>query len=246
VYSVTAALTSGEQARAVAAVAVQYLRLGFDTKALSVAVSEPVTRGFVESLAHPGGNITGFTNLEPTMGAKWLQLLKQIAPAVARVAVMLNPESGAGVPFFYSIKETAEMFGVKAFMLPIHDPSEIASAIEVFAREPDGGLINVPDGFSYPHRAVFVRATAHHRLPAIYPATGFADVGGLVSYAVDFAEQYRLAGEYVDRILRGEKPADLRVQQPTKFELVINLKAAKALGLSVPGPLFALADEVIE
>jgi putative ABC transport system substrate-binding protein len=211
-----------------------------------VAVSEPVTRGFVQSLAHPGGNITGFTNLEPSVGSKWLQLLKEIAPGVGRVAVVFNPESSAAAPFFRSVEASGGKFGVEVFMLSVRDPAEITAAIETFSRQPGGGLINLPDGFSPAHRKLFVELTARYGLPAIYPTRVFADAGGLISYAVDFVEQYRQAAIYVDRILRAEKPAELPVQQPTKFELVINNKTAKALGLTIPETLLATADEVIE
>jgi putative tryptophan/tyrosine transport system substrate-binding protein len=209
-------------------------------------VSEPVSRGFVQSLSHPGGNITGFTNVEPTVGSKWLQLLKEIAPSVRRVAAIFNPESSAAVLFYRSIDANAEKFGVEVAMLPVHDRTQIASSIETFAQKPGGGLINLPDGFSPIHRELFIELTARFGLPAIYPNRNFTEDGGLISYSVDFAEQYRQAAGYVDRILRGEKPADLPVQQPTKFELVINTTAAKTLGLTVPLTLLVYADELIQ
>jgi putative tryptophan/tyrosine transport system substrate-binding protein len=216
------------------------------TPIVFVAISEPVSRGFVDSLAHPGGNITGFTNMEPSVGSKWLQLLKEIAPGVTRVAIVFNPESLAGNGFLGALETAAERFGVKTFILPIHNPSELLEVIEAFSRQPDGGLIQVPDGFSQAHRSLFAEATARHRLPAVYASGVFADAGGLMSYSVDYVEEYRQAAAYVDRILRGEQPADLPVQQPTKFELVINLKTAKALGLTIPETLLATADEVIQ
>jgi putative ABC transport system substrate-binding protein len=216
------------------------------TPVVFVAVSEPVGRGFVESLAHPGGNITGFTNMEPSVGSKWLQLLKEIAPGVTRVAVVFNPESLAGNGFLGALEAAAERFGTKVFISPIHDPAELLAVIETFSRQPGGGLIQVPDGFSQAHRSLFAEATARHRLPAIYASRVFADAGGLISYSVDYVEEYRQAAAYVDRILRGEKPTDLPVQQPTKFELIINLKTANALGLTIPETLLATADEVIE
>jgi putative tryptophan/tyrosine transport system substrate-binding protein len=198
------------------------------------------------ALARPGGNITGFTNLEPSVGSKWLQLLKEIAPGVTRVAVVFNPETLAGNGFLSALEAAAERFGTKAFIVPIHDQVELLAAIESFSRQPNGGLIQVPDGFSQAHRSQFAEATARHGLPAIYASRVFADAGGLMSYSVDYVEEYRQAAAYVDRILRGEKPADLPVQQPTKFELIINLKAAKALSLTIPETLLATADEVIQ
>jgi putative ABC transport system substrate-binding protein len=184
--------------------------------------------------------------MEPTIGSKWLQLLKEIAPGIARVAIVFNPDSGAAVPFLHSVEAAAQIFNVKTIVYQIHSPADIATAIESFAREPSGGLISLPDGFSPNYSGLFAELTARHGLPAIYPNRVFMDVGGLVSYAPDFVDQYRQAATYIDRILRGEKPADLPVQQPTKFELVINLKAAKALGLDVPITLRVEADELIE
>lgn len=211
-----------------------------------IAVSEPVSRGFVQSLAHPGGNITGFTNIEPKVGSKWLQLLKEMATGVVRVALVFNPDSQAAVPFSRAVEASADKFGVEVFTFPVHAPMEIASAIETISQQPGGGLISLPDGYSARYCDVFIELTARHRLPAIYPARFFTDCGGLVSYAVDFVEEYRQAAHYVDRILRGEKPSDLPVQQPTKFELVINRKTAKLLGIEVPATLLAMADEVME
>jgi putative ABC transport system substrate-binding protein len=210
------------------------------------AVSEPVSRGFVQSLAHPGGNITGFANMEPTVGSKWLELLKEIAPEVTRVAVVFNPDSGAARPFFNSMEEVAPRFGMQVSMAAVHDPTEIESAITTFAKQPNGGLINPPDGFSATYYKLFIELTARYRLPAVYSVPTFTNAGGLVSYAASLIEQYRQAAGYVDRILRGEKPADMPVQQPTKFDLVINLKTAKALGLTIPAILQATADEIIE
>jgi putative ABC transport system substrate-binding protein len=209
-------------------------------------VSEPVSRGFVQSLSHPGGNITGFANMEPTLGSKWLALLKEIAPGVARVAVVFNPETGAAKLFFRSIEEVAQNFAVEVVMAAVHGPMEIASAIETFARQPNGGLINLPDGFSTTYYKLFIELAARYRLPAVYSSPIFAPAGGLASYAPSVIEQYRQAAGYIDRILRGEKPADLPVQQATKFELVINLKTAKALGLQVSPDMLSIADEVIE
>jgi putative tryptophan/tyrosine transport system substrate-binding protein len=209
-------------------------------------ISEPVARGFVQSLAHPGGNITGFSNLEPTFGAKWLELLNQIAPGVVRVAVVFNPTSSGALLFLQSIEAAAARFSMEVLAIQVHSPADIALEIEAFARRPNGGVINVPDGFSEPHKELLVRLTNHYALPAIYPFRSFASIGGLATYGNDVHNGYRQAAGYVDRILRGEKPADLPVVQPTKFELVINLKTAKALGLTVPPNLLATADEVIE
>jgi putative ABC transport system substrate-binding protein len=209
-------------------------------------ISEPVARGFVQSLAHPGGNITGFSNLEPTFGAKWLELLNEIAPGVVRVAVVFNPASSGALLFFRSIEAAAQRFGMEAVAVQVHSPADIALEIEAFARRPNGGVINVPDGFSEPHKELFVRLTNHYVLPAIYPFRSFADIGGLASYGNDVHNGYRQAAVYVDRILRGAKPADLPVMQPTKFELVVNLKTAKALGLTIPESFLLRADVVIE
>ena len=184
--------------------------------------------------------------MEPSVGSKWLQLLKEIAPGVTRVAVVFNPESLAGNGFLGALEAAAERFGVKVSILPIHDPAELLAAIETFSRQPNGGLIQVPDGFSPAHRSLYAEATAHHRLPAIYASRVFTDAGGLISYSVDYVEEYRQAAAYVNRILRGETPAELPVQQPTKLELVINLKTAEALGLTIPETLLATADEVIQ
>jgi putative ABC transport system substrate-binding protein len=211
-----------------------------------VLVSEPVAQGFVQSLAHPGGNITGFTNLEPTVGAKWLGLLKEIAPRVTRVAFIFKPGSLYSGLFYRSIEAAASKFVVEAVIAPVHEPAEIEPIMTTLGREPEGGLIFPPDTFMALHRKLIVELAARYRLPAIYPSRPYVAGGGLVSYGVDIVDQYRQAAAYIDRILRGEKPSDLPAQQPTKFELVINLKTAKALGLQIPDKLLALADEVIE
>jgi ABC-type uncharacterized transport system substrate-binding protein len=211
-------------------------------------VSEPVVFGFVQSLAHPGGNITGFTNLEPTVGAKWLQLLKEIAPRVTRVAVMFNPGLNplAATQRFRSTEAAATNFAVDVVMAAVHARAEIEAVMTTLGREPGGALILPGDAFTSLHRKLIVELAARYRLPAISSARFFTAEGGLVSYGVDGVDQYRKAAGYVDRILRGEKPADLPVQQPTKFELLINLKTARTLGLTVPDRLLALADKVIE
>jgi len=210
-------------------------------------VSEPVAAGFVASLAHPGGNITGFTNLEPSMGEKWLELLKEISPRVSRVALVFNPDT---IPVSFqssrSAQAAADKFGVEVVVAGVRDLAQIEPVVTRVGREQDGGLILPPDVFTAVHRKLIIELAARHRLPAVYSFRFFAADGGLISYGVDLVHQFRLAGAYVGRILRGEKPADLPVQQPTKFELVINLKTARALGLEVPPTLLARADEVIE
>jgi putative ABC transport system substrate-binding protein len=209
-------------------------------------VSEPVTRGFVQSLAHPGGNITGFANLEPSFGAKWLELLKEIAPNVQRVGVVFSPALSGAQLFYRSIEAAAENFSVKVITVHVQSPGDIEREIGAFGRAPNGSLINVPDGFSEPHREIFVAQAAHYRLPAVYPFRSFARAGGLASYGNDLRDSYRQAAIYIDRILRGDRPSDLPVEQPTRFELTINLKTAKALDLSVPQSVLVRADEVIE
>jgi putative ABC transport system substrate-binding protein len=211
------------------------------------AVNEPVTQGFVTSLAHPGGNITGFTNLEPTVGAKWLEVLKEVAPRVRRVAVMLNPDvTPIAVPFSRSIQQAAEKFEVEVVLAPVHGPADIERFIPIWGQDPAGALIFPPDTFLTVHRKQIVELTARHQMPAISANRSFAADGCLLSYSINAVDQFRQVAGYVDRILRGAKPGDLPVQQPTKFELVINLSTAKALGLEVPATLLALADEVIE
>jgi putative ABC transport system substrate-binding protein len=209
-------------------------------------VSEPVERGFVASLARPGGNTTGFTNLEPTIGAKWLELLKEVAPGIRRVAVMLNPESSGAILFARSAEAAARKFAVQVVTALVHDAAEIETAMTMLGREPGGGLILPPDGFTPAYRNMIVELTLRYRLPMIGQSRVFPEAGSLMSYGVDLVDQYRQAATYVDRILRGEKPADLPVQQPVKFELVINMKTAKALGLTVPLTLQVAADEVID
>ena len=207
-------------------------------------VSDPVGGGFVESLSHPGGNITGFTNFEPEIGGKWLQTLKEIAPAVEHVAVALHPETSANVDFLRAAETAAVPLGIKVTSLGVHNASEIERAVAQFAQASRAGLIVAPHPVL--KERLIVDLAAHHRVPAIYPFAYYAKDGGLVSYGIDPLDQWRSAATYVDRILRGAKPADLPVQQPTKYQLVINLKTAKALGLAVPTSLLARADEVIE
>jgi putative ABC transport system substrate-binding protein len=212
-------------------------------------VSDPVGSGFIQSFARPGGNLTGFTNfLEPSMAAKWVELLKEIAPGVSRVGILFNPQMAAdgGMYFARPAETSAAALGVKTVRPPVQTPADIDQAINAFAQEPGGGLIAPPDSTTLPHRDLILVLAARHGLPAIYPYRFFLTSGGLMSYGMDYADVFRRAAEYVDRILKGEKPADLPVQAPTKFELVINLKTAKALSLEVPPTLLARADEVIE
>jgi putative tryptophan/tyrosine transport system substrate-binding protein len=213
-----------------------------------VQVSDPIGDGFVATLARPGGRITGLTNFEPTMGGKWLEILKEIAPEVARVALPFNPQTSPGGGSFYSrqIEAAAATFAMQPIPMPLRNATEIEPAIIEFARHSNSGLVIVSDSFIVAHRELVMGLAARHRLPAIYPFRYFAKEGGLVSYGVDRDDSYRRVAAYVDRILRGAKPADLPVEAPTKFELVINLKTAKALALTVPPLLIARADEVIE
>ena len=209
-------------------------------------IYEPVAQGFVQSLAHPGGNTTGFTMVEATVGAKWLGLLKEIAPHLARVAFMFNPSNPGPMQSYRSVEAAAPNNGVEAIKTPVHGPPEIEAAITMLGRELGGGLIVPPDGFLSEYRKLIIDLAARYRVPAIYGLLSFAAQGGLAAYGINVPEQFRQAAEYVDRILRGEKAGDLPVQQPTKYELVINLKTATALGLEVPPSLLATADEVIE
>jgi putative tryptophan/tyrosine transport system substrate-binding protein len=212
-----------------------------------VGVSEPVANGFVASLAHPGGNATGFSNLEPGFGAKWLDLLKQIAPRVSRVSVMFNSTTGVTTDaFFRAVDSAAPGFAVVAVRSDVHSLEETEAVMQSLFGDGSGGLIFPPDPFTRQNSKRIVELANTYRLPAIYPFRDFADAGGLASYGIDITELILLAADYVDRILKGEKPGDLPVQQPTKFQLIVNLKTAKALGLTVPLTLQASADELIE
>jgi putative ABC transport system substrate-binding protein len=217
------------------------------TSIVFTVVSEPVAAGFVRSLANPGGNITGFSNLEPSFGEKWIELIKEIAPQVRAVALMFNPDTTP--PSQQSSRWTqaaGERVAVTTATIPVRSPGEIEAVLNALAKEPNAGLILPQDPFTSVHRELIVALAARHRIPAVYAFRYFATSGGLVSYGIDVIEQHRQAADYIDRILRGAKPADLPVQQPTKFELVLNLKTAKALGIEVPPMLLARADEVIE
>jgi putative ABC transport system substrate-binding protein len=207
---------------------------------------DPVGAGFVDSLARPGGNATGFMGLEYGGGAKWLELLKEIAPAISRVAVVRDPAISAGLGFFGAIQAVAPSLGVELTPISMRDAGEIERSLAAFARSPNGGLIVAGSALAYVHSDLIFALAARHRLPAVYFARSFVTGGGLISYGADFIDQYRRAAGYVDRILRGERPADLPVQAPIKYELVVNLKTARALGLTIPEALLARADEVIE
>jgi putative ABC transport system substrate-binding protein len=211
-----------------------------------VAVSDPVGQGFVTSLARPGGNVTGFSYFEFPVVGKVLETLKQMAPDVVRVTLLFNPDTLSYIPFLRSLDTIAPSLGAQLIEAPVRNAGEIEAAMAATAREPGGGLMVLPDPFTNVHRDLIVGLAARHRLPAAYTLRFFATAGGLMSYGVDVGDLYRRAVPYVDRILKGAKPADLPVQQPTKFEFVLNLKAAKALGLDLPPTLVARADEVIE
>ena len=210
------------------------------------AVGDPVGAGFVESMAHPGGNTTGFMLYEYSFGGKVLELLREIAPGVTRVAVLRDPTNPASLATFGAVRGAAQVLGVEVVPIDTRDAGQIERGVAAFARSPNGGLIIMTGGWASVHGALVVALAARYKLPAIYPFRYHATGGGLISYGPDFVEPFRPAAGYVDRILKGEKPADLPVQAATKFELVINLKTAKALGLNVPNTLIGLADEVIE
>jgi putative ABC transport system substrate-binding protein len=211
-----------------------------------VQVTDPVGAGYVASLARPGGNATGFTVFEYSISGKWLELLKQIAPGITRAAVLRDPANPAGTGLFGAIQGAAPSFGVEVSPLGLRDAGEIERGITAFAGGSNGGLIVTPSALAWVQRELIITLATRHRLPAVYALRFFVTGGGLISYGPDPADQYRRAAGYVDRILKGEKPADLPVQAPTKYDLVINLKSAKALGLTVPPQLLARADEVIE
>jgi ABC-type uncharacterized transport system substrate-binding protein len=209
-------------------------------------VADPVGAGFVDSLARPGGNATGFVQYEYGLSGKWLELLKEIAPRVTRAAVLRDAAITAGVGLWGAIQTAAPSFGIEVSPINVRDATEIERAITVFAGGPNGGLIVTGSALSAAHRDLIVALATRHKLPAVYFTRQFVDRGGLISYGPDIVDQFRRAAGYVDRILKGEKPADLPVQAPTKYELVINLKTAKALDLTVPDTMLARADEVIE
>jgi putative ABC transport system substrate-binding protein len=207
---------------------------------------DPVGAGYVQSLARPGGNATGFTQFEYSLASKWPELLKEIVPGIKRVGVLRDSTNPAGIGQWAIIQSAAAAVGMELTPIQVHDPSEMERGVAAFARESNGGLVVPVSASAIIHRELIIASAARRRLPAVYPYRYFVTSGGLISYGPDLLGQYRLAANYVDRILKGEKPADLPVQSPTKYELVINLKTAKALGLDVPQTLLARADEVIE
>jgi putative tryptophan/tyrosine transport system substrate-binding protein len=210
-------------------------------------VIEPIGQGFVANLAHPGGNITGFSYLEASVGGKWLNVLKDIAPQVTRVACMFNPQRGPySVAISYFAQEAAQRLAVQYAAAPIFEPREIEPVVTNLVRDGAGGLIVSPDAFTVTHRDLIIELAARYKLSAVYSERIFVTAGGLVSYGADYVDHFRQAGSYVARILRGEKAGDLPVQQPSKFQLIVNVKTAKALRLEVPARVLAIADEVIE
>jgi ABC-type uncharacterized transport system substrate-binding protein len=211
-----------------------------------VNVADPVGSGFVDSLARPGGNATGFVQFEYNLSGKWLELLKEIAPGVTRAAVLRDPAIVSGIGQFAVIQSVASSVGMEVSPVNVRDPGEIERALTAFARASNGGLIVTTSALTIVHRDLIIMLAAMHKLPAIYYRRYFVTSGGLMSYGYDIVDQFRRAAGYVDRILKGEKPADLPVQTPTRYELVINLKTAKTLGLTVPDTVIARADEVIE
>ena len=211
-----------------------------------VSVTDPVGAGLVDSLPRPGGNTTGFITFEYGIGAKWLEMLKQIAPGVTRVAVVRDAAISAGTGQFGATQSVAPSFGVEARPIGVRDAGEIERTLTAFAREPNGGMIVTASALANRHRALIIATAARHRLPAVYSNRYFVTDGGLISYAPDTIDLYRQSAGYVDRILKGEKPSDLPVQAPTKFELAINLKTAKQIGVTIPPPVLARADRVIK
>jgi ABC-type uncharacterized transport system substrate-binding protein len=211
-----------------------------------VIVPDPVGGGFVDNLARPGGNATGFMQFEYGLSGKWLELLKQIAPGVTRAAILRDPTSPTGTGQFGAIQSVAPALGVEVSPLGMSDPREMERVVAAFARAPNGGLIVTGSALAQLHRDLIISLAARHKLPAIYFERFFVTAGGLISYGPDLVDQFRRAADYVNRVLKGEKPADLPVQAPTKYETVLNLKTAKALGLDIPPTVLARADEVIE
>jgi len=209
-------------------------------------LADPVGSGLVESLSRPGGNVTGFTTFEPSMGSKWLEVMKEIAPKLARVAVILHPRTPPNVAFLRAIEAVAPSLALTVSPIGLENVSEIESTIAAFAAQPNGGLIVLPHILTVTNRELIIQLAARHRLPAVYPFGHFATAGGLIAYGIDAPDVWRRAAPYVDRILRGGHPGGLPVQQPIKFELVINLRTARELGLTVPRSLLGRANEVIE
>jgi putative tryptophan/tyrosine transport system substrate-binding protein len=211
-----------------------------------VNASDPVASGIVARLDRPGGNVTGFANLEATLGGKWLELLSQIAPGLKRAAIMFDPNTAPASTYMPSFEAAARSLKVEPITAPVHSDAEIETTIIALGREPGGGVVVMPGSFIITHRAPIISAATRNKIPAVYPFSYYARDGGLLSYGPDVVDLYRRAAGYVDRILRGAKPGDLPVQFPTKYEMVVNLKTAKALGLAVPQSILLRADEVIE
>jgi len=212
-----------------------------------VGVSDPVAQGFVSNLPHPGGNITGFTSFEPSIAGKWLDFLKQAVPSLSRVAVIFNPDTAPQSKLFVPVvKASASSFAVEVIVIPVHAIADFEPAIANFSRHPNSGLIFSPDQFAYSHRGLILELVARYRVPAIYGSEAFARDGGLIYYGFDEEVPFRQAAIYADRILKGANPGDLPIQQPTKYPLVINLTAARTLGIEMPVGLLLRADEVIE
>jgi putative ABC transport system substrate-binding protein len=212
-----------------------------------VNVAEPVESGFVQTLARPGGHITGFTNFEASIGGKWLQLLKEVDPRIVRIAIIYNPQTAPFAALFLrSVRSAAPTFAMQIVDMPVRGDADIEAAMAMFAREPGGGLIAIPDSFTLGRRDLIIALASRHRLPALYSTRSFTPSGGLMAYAVDTRDAMQRAAGYIDRILKGAKPADLPVQAPAKFELSLNLKTAKTLGLDLAPTLLARVDEVIE
>ena len=220
--------------------------LSENTPIVFVMVADPVGSGFVNSLSHPGGNITGFTNFEPSMGGKWVEMLKELAPRMVRVGTLMHPETNAHLSFWREAEAAARYLSIKPDALRIHSAEEIERSIATFAEQPDGGLVVLPHTVTEVHRDLIIRLATRFGLPSIHAFRAHPEKGALASYGVAVVDHFSPAAEYIHRILLGTKPADLPVQAPTRFELVINLKTAKALGLKVPPTLLARADEVIE
>ncbi len=212
-----------------------------------VLVADPVGNGYVASLPRPGGNVTGFAPIVASLGGKWVELLKEIAPRLARIALLFNPPTATFIEGFLNpFKTAAASLGMEAIIAPVHDMPEVESLVATQARPPNSGLVVIPDAFTISLRTEITSLAARYRVPAVYWSRSFAELGGLISYGPYIVDEFRRAASYAGRILKGEKPADLPVQAPTKYELVINLKTAKALALDVPPPLLAIADDVIE
>jgi putative tryptophan/tyrosine transport system substrate-binding protein len=210
-------------------------------------ITAPVERGFVASLGRPGGNVTGFTNFDPSIGSKWLGLLKEVVPKLARSATIFDPDAAPHAPFLLrSLEAAAHELGIATIAAPVRADDEVETAVASLARDGGGALVVIPDTFTIDHRQAIIRAAASYHVPTMYSYRVFVDDGGLMAYSADIAEQFRDAADYVDRILKGAKPGELPVQQPTNYQFFINLKTAKALGLTIPAPILSLAEELVE